>query len=291
MPHAAQAAAFGDVAVVEHVPADLGEGFGLPLRHHAVIVGARRLGLRVAQSGDVVDSAGSSNRPFTVPPGRPVCRVIVSSLVRAGGVVVGFGAVLVELVDEVGAPGVQLGGGVLGGSLGEDRFGVGEPVGVDAFGGGRCHECGDDLDVPQSDGACGEGGRGGGQPGRQGGAVEVGPCADLVGGGNPAAGFEPLPAQQVGQCGGGVLVAAVGERARRCITATVSTVTRSSPRAVPSHIVSTDTSSSSVVAGLSATARTASSASASRRCAWVSGLPDMSPFYSNKRSIGSFCRR
>jgi hypothetical protein len=48
-------AACADVAVVEHVAADVGEGFGLPLRCAALIVAGEWLGLGVDHRGDRVE--------------------------------------------------------------------------------------------------------------------------------------------------------------------------------------------------------------------------------------------
>jgi hypothetical protein len=53
--------------------------------------------------------------------------------------------------------------------------------------------------MSQADLPGGEGGRGGRQPGRQRGAVEPDPRADLLGGDHPSAGLEPLPAGEVAQ--------------------------------------------------------------------------------------------
>ncbi|MCE0767902.1 hypothetical protein LWC35_34125 [Pseudonocardia kujensis] len=55
--------------------------------------------------------------------------------------------------------------------------------------------------------------RGGREPGGERGAVEPDLCAHGFGGDHAAAGFEPFPAQQVGQSAGGGAVAALGEHA------------------------------------------------------------------------------
>jgi hypothetical protein len=78
--------------------------------------------------------------------------------------------------------------------------------------GGRVEQSRDHLDVPQPGPAGVEHLGGGGQPGRQLGAVNSDARADVFGGVHPAAGLEPLPAEQISQPGGGGLVAAVGER-------------------------------------------------------------------------------
>jgi hypothetical protein len=73
---------------------------------------------------------------------------------------------------------------------------------------------------------------------------------------------------------------------RRCSAATVSTTIRSSWRAVASHTVSAETSSSSL-AVFPVAARSACTAWVARRCAASSGLLDMPRFCSNMCSNAS----
>jgi hypothetical protein len=85
---------------------------------------------------------------------------------------------------------------------------VGEPPG-----GGGGQQCGDDADVAQARLSGGEHLRRRRQHGGHDSAVHPDPLTGLLGADDPAAGFEPVTVEQVGQCAGGVLVAALREAA------------------------------------------------------------------------------
>ena len=112
-------------------------------------------------------------------------------------------AVLVEQLHQRFAPGLQLRRRVLRGLGGQLRLGTGPPPGRQARGGRAAQDPRDGLDMAQARSPGGERlGRGGKARGRRR-AVEPDARAHLLGGGDPSAGLEPLPAQQISQPGGG----------------------------------------------------------------------------------------
>ena len=245
----------------------------------------RRCGRRRAVSGVAWASitaaiasniAASSNRPFTFPPPSG-SRVRNSSFTRAGGRSSGSLAVLIQQLDQRRAPVRAARAGCTGRPCRpaapphRPRL-RGEPPGRPA-----AQHPGDHLDVPQPGPARREHLRGRGQPRRQHAAVEPGPRCDLLGGGHPAAGLEPLPAEQVAQRRGRRLVAVLGEHStpvqrghrihRDPVQPPHHRLTRASATPPTRHRCSTRPPSSS-----------ASAACTSRRCAAADGLSVTHPF-------------
>lgn len=178
-----------------------------------MIIGIERLGVGVDERGDGVVERRVVEAGLEPPAGAAPVGQQVQLVDRRRRGVVGLGAVLVERVDERGAPGVQLGGGVLSGVGGELRFRARPYLGREPHRGGSGEHLRDDLDMAQPGVAGVEHLGGGRQLWGQRAAVEADTGAHPGGGADPAAGFEPLPAQQIAErrCGG--LVAAFGESA------------------------------------------------------------------------------
>ncbi len=107
---------------------------------------------------------------------------------------------------------LQLRGAVNGDLLGQLHLGGGPVCGTEPVGGGGAEHPGDDLDMAQARLPGRERLGRGGQPGGKRSVVEPDTWADLLGGGDAAAGLEPLPAEQVVQRARDRLVAAFSER-------------------------------------------------------------------------------
>nr|WP_221776060.1 hypothetical protein [Pseudonocardia petroleophila] len=193
----AAAAGLGEVvAVVEDVPADVGERFGLSLGRGPVVVGGQRPGLGVDDRGDGVVEGGV----FEPALDRPACAAAVAGqaeLVGRGRGVVGLRPVLVQSVDQQGAEAEQLSGLGLLGVVGELCLGAGPLRGAEPFGSPGAQDAVDDFDVSPPDRSFAEGGGGGGHPRGELFPAESGASVDVGGRGGEGPGLPLVPGQQV----------------------------------------------------------------------------------------------
>ena len=103
----AVSAALRDVAVVEHVAAHLGQRLSLPRPGRPVVVAGQRSGLRVDHRGDRVEHRGVVEPAPELPA--TAGQLGQEQLVGLRGrPVVGFGAVLIQQLDQRRAPVLQL---------------------------------------------------------------------------------------------------------------------------------------------------------------------------------------
>ena len=184
--------------VVEHIPAHVGQRLGLPLPGAAVVLGGQRRGMGVDHRGDRIEHRGVVEPALHLPPavGEPG----QEQLVHPGrGPVVGLLTVLIQQLDQRRAPLLQLVRGVLVGLAGQLRLRTRPGVRREPPGRPARQHPGDHLDVPQPRAPRREHLRRRRQPGRHHGSVQPRARRDLLGSRHPAAGLEPLPAQQIAQ--------------------------------------------------------------------------------------------
>ncbi len=198
--------------MLEHVSARVGQRVGLPLCRRAVVLGRARFGLRVEEGRDGVEHRGvveSADQPPTAAD----AIAVQAQFVDRDLPVVGLRAVGVQRLDQLGAAGGELGRGAFAAPGRELFLGTRPRLRGEPLGGGGVEQSGDDLHVPQARLARLEHRGGGAQPRWQRCAVQPDPRPDQGCGGQTAAGFGAVPAQQVAERGCGGAVAALGEDA------------------------------------------------------------------------------
>ena len=208
----APSATGGHVAVVEHVPARVGERFGLPLRLRALVIGVDGTGLRVDHRGDRVEHRGVVEMPLqraTCPATEALQVHLVDRIRRA---VVGLGSVLVQRVDQSAAPFQQLRGRVPVGVGRQLGLGTRPHRGRQPLRGRAGQHPRDHLDVPQTRCSRGELLRRRGQPRGQRGSIQPGAGADLFRCVYPAPRLGAIPAHQICDGRDRVVISPLGER-------------------------------------------------------------------------------
>ena len=146
----APSATEGHVGVVEHVPARVGERFGLPLRWRALVLGVDGTGLRVDHRGDRVEHRGVVEMPLQCATCSATEALQVHLVDRIRRAVVGLGSVLVQRVDQSAAPFQQLRGRVPVGVGRQLGFGTRPDRGRQPLRGRAGQHPRDHLDVPQT---------------------------------------------------------------------------------------------------------------------------------------------
>jgi hypothetical protein len=140
-------AGLGDVAVVEHEPAHLGQRLGLPLGCAALVILDARRCHGVDERGDRVVERSVVEAALQRSAWAAAVRQQVQLVDLRRWALVGFGSVGVEFFDQLGAPGLQLARRVLGGLLRKRGLGAGPDRRGQSPRGGRVEQFRDDLDV------------------------------------------------------------------------------------------------------------------------------------------------
>ena len=179
--------------MVEHPAARVGQRLGLALSGGAVIGAGARRGVGVDEGGDRVEHRGIVEP--THQPAPAAVALQVQLVDPRLGPIVGLGAVGVQHLQQLLTAGLQFGGRAVGDPRGQLRFRGRPPLRIESTRRAGSQHPGHDLDMPQIGGSGLERSGGGGQPGRQGSAVQPDPGPDLLGSGQVPPGLSPFPTQ------------------------------------------------------------------------------------------------